>query len=169
MSAWLFPLRRGNSPDPKQGACLMDAVSWVEYGTLGDHPPCVCPTLISFGILLNDFLPEAERQRMRDFIPLLSGTNQGDRLTEVRRQFLMGKLLEVADTVGIRYHHGNNANKLLQRCRDHGRYTSVGWSIYAPLIDAYRRAVWIGRDSAEPAPAERIAEANRRFMLARAA
>ena len=35
---WQFELRKGNSNNPKDGACLLDAVSWFEYGTLGDHP-----------------------------------------------------------------------------------------------------------------------------------
>ena len=71
---WKFVLRRGASRDPRQGACLLDAVSWLEYGTLGDHPPCVCPVIAAFGRGINDAMSDAGRQRLRAFIPRLVGT-----------------------------------------------------------------------------------------------
>lgn len=71
---WKFALRRGNSHDPRNGACLLDAVSWLEYGTLGDHPPCVCPVIAAFGRGINDAMSDAGRQRLRVFIPRLVGT-----------------------------------------------------------------------------------------------
>ncbi|MDE2469558.1 MAG: hypothetical protein KGL35_12630, partial [Bradyrhizobium sp.] len=71
---WHFPLRMGNSDDPRNGACLLDAVSWLEYGTLGDHPPCVCPVIAAFGRGINDAMSDTSRQRLRVFIPRLVGT-----------------------------------------------------------------------------------------------
>jgi len=71
---WQFDLRRGNSPDPREGACLLDAVSWFQYGMLGDHPPCTCPVQAAFGRPINDFLSDAGRQRLKIFIPRLVGT-----------------------------------------------------------------------------------------------
>jgi hypothetical protein len=76
---WRFELRGGSSADPRHGACLLDAVSWLEYGTLGDHPPCVCPDAIApYARLANDFLPHLQRQRLKIFIPRLVGTVDPD-------------------------------------------------------------------------------------------
>jgi hypothetical protein len=71
---WRFDLRQGNSDKPQNGACLLDAVSWFEYGTLGDHPPCVCDVIACYGRSINDRLPDAERQRLKAYIPRLVGT-----------------------------------------------------------------------------------------------
>ena len=71
---WRFDLRRGKSSDPREGACLLDAVSWLEYGTLGDHPPCVCPVIAAFGRRINDAMSDAGRQRLKVFLPRLVGT-----------------------------------------------------------------------------------------------
>jgi len=71
---WQFDLRRGNSPDPREGACLLDAVSWFQYGMLSDHPPCTCPVQAAFGRPANDILSDAGRQRLKIFIPRLVGT-----------------------------------------------------------------------------------------------
>ena len=71
---WRFELRKGNSSDPRDGACLLDAVSYIEYGELGDHPPCVCPVLAAFGRGVNDAMSHEGRQRLKIFIPRLVGT-----------------------------------------------------------------------------------------------
>ena len=75
---WRFDLRRGNSDSPQNGACLLDAVSWLEYGTLGDHPECVCDVIATYGRRINDALPDAPRQRLRAYIPRLVGTVDPD-------------------------------------------------------------------------------------------
>ena len=71
---WKFDLRRGNSRDPREGACIMDAISWLEYGTLGDHPACVCPVIAAYGRGINDAMSDVGRQRLKVFIPRLVGT-----------------------------------------------------------------------------------------------
>ena len=80
---WQFPLRKGNSKNPREGACLLDAVSWFEYGGLGDHPPCVCETLAAPGRIINDLLPDDRRQELRVLIPRLVGT-EGDGFAQAR-------------------------------------------------------------------------------------
>jgi hypothetical protein len=52
----------------------LDAVSWLEYGRLGDHPACVCPVFAAFGRDINDAMSDAGRQRLKLFIPRLVGT-----------------------------------------------------------------------------------------------
>jgi tetratricopeptide (TPR) repeat protein len=71
---WQFDLTRGNSDDPRNGACLLDAVSWFQYGKLGDHPACVCPVLAAYGRKLNDILPHNRRQELKPFIIRLIDT-----------------------------------------------------------------------------------------------
>lgn len=71
---WQFPLINGSSDSPQNGACLLDAVSWFEYGHLGDHPECVCPVIAMFGRGVNDVMRNEGRQRLRAFIPRLVGT-----------------------------------------------------------------------------------------------
>lgn len=71
---WPFQLKRGKAKNPSEGACLMDAVSWFEYGCLGDHPACVSPVLSLIGQAANDWADDKERQELRKFIPLLPGT-----------------------------------------------------------------------------------------------
>jgi hypothetical protein len=38
---WQFDLTVGHSNDPSEGACALDACSWLEYGQLGGHLDCV--------------------------------------------------------------------------------------------------------------------------------
>ena len=85
---WPFQLCRGHSKSPAEGACLLDAVSWFEYGCLGDKPKCVSPVLALIGHLLNDLSSDAERQELRQFIPLLPGTAGDAEADELRADWL---------------------------------------------------------------------------------
>lgn len=71
---WRFDLTRGASNHPLSGACLLEAVSWIDCGEIDDHPPCACPVLAAFGRELNDGLNDGDRQRLRPLIPLLVGS-----------------------------------------------------------------------------------------------
>lgn len=81
---WRFDIIVGNSLHPRDGACVLDAVSWLMYGALGDHPDCVCPVIAEYVRLINDCLPHPDRQRLRAYIPRLIGTV--DRHAESQRQ-----------------------------------------------------------------------------------
>src|SRR4051794_15263266 len=61
---WKFELTMGHSPDPTNGACVVDATSWFHNGTLDDHPQCVCPVLAAFCRPINDGLNDQDRQTM---------------------------------------------------------------------------------------------------------
>jgi len=71
---WRFDLTRGASTTPRNGACLMDAISWLEYGKLGDEPECVCPVLAAYGRYLNDLFDDVTRQKLKVLIPRLAGS-----------------------------------------------------------------------------------------------
>ena len=72
---WRFDLTVGSSKHPSRGACVMDAISWLEYGRLGDRPQVVCPIVAEMARILNDTLPFEPRQRLKLFIPRMIGTN----------------------------------------------------------------------------------------------
>ena len=71
---WKFDLRQGGSNHPANGACIMNAVSWIAYGHLDDHPACACPVITAFAIRVNDMLPHDERQKLKPFIFRLMGS-----------------------------------------------------------------------------------------------
>jgi hypothetical protein len=91
---WPFHLTRGHSKDPRQGACLMDAISWFEYGMLNDHPPCVSPILVILGQVANDWSDDGQRQTLKRLIPKLVGTALDQRADHLR-----------ADYVRFSWHH----------------------------------------------------------------
>ena len=102
---WQFDLRHGNSDDPRNGACLLDAVSWFEYGVLGDHPECVCPIIAAFGRSVNDAMNDAGRQRLKVFIPRLVGTVDPE-AERARAEYLAWQAIRVfapisLDAVGL--------------------------------------------------------------------
>jgi hypothetical protein len=71
---WRFELVRGYSPNPREGACLLTAVSWLVHGKHSDQPPCVCPVLAQFGRITNDIFETEDRQRLKGFIYRLAGS-----------------------------------------------------------------------------------------------
>jgi hypothetical protein len=85
---WQLPLICGNSDHPRQGACAMDAVSWLVYGELGDHPKCVCPVITKWVIDINDALSDDQRQKLRHYLLRLIDTVDPDN-QDVRNQFLI--------------------------------------------------------------------------------
>jgi hypothetical protein len=91
---WKFELKRENGHNPKDGACLMDAVSWFEYGTLGDHPACVSPVLAAFCRGANDGMTDAGRQKLKAFIPRLIGSVDPEN-EKPRAEFLVWQAIRV--------------------------------------------------------------------------
>jgi len=71
---WPYELRKGNSASPREGACTMDAVSWLAYGHLGDYPECASPALSQYVIIGNDAMPHYQRQRLKPYIFRLMGS-----------------------------------------------------------------------------------------------
>jgi hypothetical protein len=68
-------LAEGAHPSWEDGACLLEAVSYVAGEPWTDHPECVCPVLAAFGRAWNDALPDDKRtELLRPFIPKLIGT-----------------------------------------------------------------------------------------------
>jgi hypothetical protein len=99
---WRFDLTKGSSKDPRTGACLMDAVSWFEYGRLGDHPPCVAETLVAPGRIINDLLPDDRRQELKGLIPLMIGT-AGDGFDQARGEYWAWQAIRVFAPLALEF------------------------------------------------------------------
>src|SRR5215475_8265679 len=87
-SVWPFPLTAGTSEHPKDGACLLSAVSWLVYGDLSDQPACVSEVVAEIARNVNDLLPDYRRQALKSYIPRLIDTNDGDSIERARLRFV---------------------------------------------------------------------------------
>jgi hypothetical protein len=70
-------LASGAHKSIEQGACVMEAVSYISGEPWSDSPKCVSPLLAKFCRTLNDAMQDEERQQLKELIPILSGTNTG--------------------------------------------------------------------------------------------
>jgi hypothetical protein len=77
-------LAQGSHSPDDGGMCFMEAAAYFAGEPFTDHPQCVCPTLGLIGRAWNDYLPDAERQSLKQYIPLLIGTNGGSALADTR-------------------------------------------------------------------------------------
>lgn len=79
------PLGQGSHASIDDGACIMEAVSFVAGEPWSDHPVCACPVITQFLQSWNDILPDDERDTLlRPLIPRLLGT-RGTEALEKRR------------------------------------------------------------------------------------
>ena len=73
--AKLGQLRSGGHTGPKDGACIMEAVSYVAGEPWTDNPACACPVISAFLRSWNDALPDDERDALlRPLVLRLVGT-----------------------------------------------------------------------------------------------
>lgn len=79
-------LSHGQHDTPEEGRCAMEWVAYVAGEPHSDRPACVSPMLRSYGINLNDSLPDDLRQSLRPYLARCIGT-RGDGHDE-RRGFL---------------------------------------------------------------------------------
>jgi len=64
----------GSHQGLQEGACLLEAASYIAREPWTDHPACVSPVLGAYGRALNDALPDDRRQELKPYIPRLIGT-----------------------------------------------------------------------------------------------
>jgi hypothetical protein len=74
----------GAHQNPQSGHCLMEVVSMFAGEPFSDSPACVDRVLAAFGRTWNDGLPQDERQALKQYIPQLVGTAQGEELSQRR-------------------------------------------------------------------------------------
>lgn len=67
-------LSKGAHSGPKDGACVMEMVSYLAGEVWSDSPACTHPVLASMARSVNDRLPDSERHRLVPLIGRLFGT-----------------------------------------------------------------------------------------------
>ena len=85
-------LTKGSHNGPDDGACLLEAASWLAGEPWSDSPRCVSPVLAAYGRALNDALPDDKRQQLKPLLPRLLNT-AGDGLDETRRLIALDWLI----------------------------------------------------------------------------
>ena len=76
------------------GACLLEAASYLAGEPWSDHPTCVSPVLGAYGRGLNDVLPDDLRQQLKPYLPRLLNT-AGDGQDERRCYLALDWLVRV--------------------------------------------------------------------------
>jgi len=84
----LLVLTRGKHDGPEEGACLMEAVSWLAGEPWSDHPQCVSLVIGAFLRRWQGDLDDDTRQTLVRFVPLVLGTNTGP-ADEERRAWMV--------------------------------------------------------------------------------
>ena len=96
-------LKGGSHAKAEDGVCLLEATALMAGEPLSDHPKCVSPVLGAFGRAWNDGMrSDAEREQLKQYIPLLIGT-AGDIAADERRSWLaIDWLVRVATPTWLR-------------------------------------------------------------------
>jgi hypothetical protein len=77
-------LQQGSHSADSGDMCLLEAVSVFSGEPFGYHPSCACPTLAQICRSWNDNACAANRQLLKQYIPLLPGTFAGEALSDQR-------------------------------------------------------------------------------------
>ena len=80
-------LASGSHQRFEDGACLLEAASWLAGESFTDHPECVCPVLATFGRSWNDHLSDDARQVLKPYAAKLVGTRSTSEV-ESRRSWM---------------------------------------------------------------------------------
>ena len=93
-------LSRGRHPNPEDGVCFYEAVAFFAGEPHSDQPKCACPVLTSYGIKLNDRMPDDIRNEL--LVPLIgqvAGTRDGaaeQERTEFLAMWAVNKIAPIA-------------------------------------------------------------------------
>lgn len=98
-------LSHGSHRSPKQGACVMEMVSFLAGEEFSDQPECVALSIRGEAIAINDLVSDDNRNQIALLIPRFMGTNtlddnlafRGD-LIKARRQFLEAREMKFIDS-----------------------------------------------------------------------
>ena len=67
-------LTHGPHDSAVDGLCAMEAVAWLAGEPHSATPVCACPVLSAYVRVLNDAMPDSERQALKAFLPRLVGS-----------------------------------------------------------------------------------------------
>jgi hypothetical protein len=89
-------LNAGAHSSPNSGHCLLEVVSMFAGEPFSDKPQCVDYVLAEFGRTWNDGMRnDEEREQLKQYIPLLPGTAQGEALSQKRAFMAVDWLIRV--------------------------------------------------------------------------
>jgi hypothetical protein len=102
-----LPLSRGTHKSAKEGACVMEVVSYVAGEKWSDHPNCACPIVSGFLRAWNDGVNDHDRQILKSFVPFLIGSRASAGVEVKRLKTIQEWLFRVAtpqwlDLVGLK-------------------------------------------------------------------
>ena len=97
------PLKRGKHNNFSDGACVMEAVSYIAGEPWSDHPACACPVITAFLVNWNDALPDDERDTLlRPLILRVVGTRGDTELGQRRVMMAVDWLVRVHTPAWLR-------------------------------------------------------------------
>lgn len=127
-------LGHGSHETREQGMGLMEAVAYFAGEEHADHPQCACPVLTSYGIALNNKLPDEPRQKLKPLIPKLVGTHNPD-LEQKRMFFLLDKAVRVFTPIA--FHNAASALRAASLIEHAEKLESEAAKLRAlPVVDA---------------------------------
>ena len=89
-------LKQGNHCTPDSGMCLLEAAALFAGEPFSDAPMCVDPVIAEFGRSWNDGMrSNAEREQLKQYIPLIVGTAGSLELSEKRSWMAFDWLVRV--------------------------------------------------------------------------
>ena len=92
----------GSHENPDDGMCVMEAVSYMAGEPWSDSPQCASPVIAAFLRTYNDGVDEAERQKLKQYIPRLIGTRGSDAIEERRALIAADWIVRVHTPVWLR-------------------------------------------------------------------
>jgi len=89
-------LSHGSHSDRADGVCLMEAVAWFAGEEHSDAPACCSPVLAAFFRSWNDGMrTDDERAQLKQYVPLLVGTDAGPAVEQKRGWMALDWLMRV--------------------------------------------------------------------------
>lgn len=137
-----WKLRHGSHefPGPDGGTCINEAAivaAGFEYRKIGsyeDFPPCFCPVLGQFAIVVNDNLSDGERQSLMPLVTRLAGSKAAEEWIERARAEFIFREIE-RDIIAPFMRHGDRrmggrddieaACKAVHEHAERGRYADA--------------------------------------------
>ena len=92
----------GSHESLDEGMCVMEAVSYMAGEPWSDNPQCASPVIAAFLRTYNDGVGEADRQKLKQYIPRLIGTRGSDTIEERRALIAADWLVRVHTPVWLR-------------------------------------------------------------------
>jgi hypothetical protein len=124
-----FRLRKGvGGGDPANGLCYMETVALIAGEVISDHPSCACPVLTRYGIGLNDWFDDAQRQRLLPLAWATAGTRSPEH-EQTRLRILGLAASDIAEMVlpihAKRRPNDDRPRKLIEAARAYWRQPTL--------------------------------------------